>query len=124
MDIPAPYKLLAQGIYDTFWTRAIEKQGHPLLSKGQIRAQITLAVAEKQAEDGDPSTWVDCTHCEDGIYYTRPIEIEQRAPDFLDKVSATGLISRGVCFQCGGKSMVSPADRRRNWGYQQRHEER
>jgi hypothetical protein len=122
--VPKVYRHLAEAIIDTFWTRPLEKQGRPLLSKAQIRQQIEAAVVRHQAQDGDPSTWTFCEHCEgEGLYYGVATETEKRASDYLDRVQPDGSVARGLCYQCGGKGRQSEADRKRNAGYQ-RHVER
>jgi DnaJ-class molecular chaperone len=113
--VPKAYKNLAEAIIEAFWHKPIEKQGRPLLSKAQIRQQIEVAVAKHQAEDGDPSTWTPCDHCDGSGIYTS-----------VDRFNVNGTVAdqeRGLCFQCGGKGRQSEADRKRNWGYQAHQQE-
>jgi len=117
MKVPSSYAKYAQAVIDSFWTRMIEKQGYPVLSKAQIRAIITSSISTMQAADGDPATWTACGHCDgDGWYRTSPTDQELAQANILDKEDG-GMIVRGLCYQCKGKGRQSEADRRRNWGY-------
>lgn len=112
MKIPRHYMNAANAIIDKFYTEPMVKQGRPFLSRTQVREQITNMVALKTEEDGTAySTWIECDHCENGIYFSD------------DRLAANGTVAdqtRGLCYQCYGKGRQSPADVRRNAGYQWR----
>ena len=113
------YVNYAKAVYDTFWTKWIEKQGHAAMSLGMLRAMVVAQVEQMVAENGDPATWTVCGHCEDGWYFS-PATKEEAAKN--SSVLEGEMTNHGLCYQCKGKGMQSPADRRRNWGYQARRE--
>lgn len=115
MQVRRAYANWAKAVIATFWDQAIEKRGYPMLSKAQIREQITAGVERFVAQDGDPATWTFCDHCEGtGIY-------ESYGPD-KDQIGKVGqpdtITTSGLCYQCNGKGSQSEHDRRRNAGYQ------
>ena len=120
LRVPKAYVNWAMAVIDTFWNKPLDKGQSPLLSKTQIRAQITAGVERMVAENGDPATWTDCPHCDaTGMY-------EKIGPDPA-QIGVFGqpdmITTEALCYQCKGKGRQSAADRRRNWGYQKRVQE-
>lgn len=93
-----PYALLVQSWIDNM-THATERE-MPKPLNDAARRILRTALAQAKLEDGDPSTWVHCGHCDGTGEWSDP------ATD-----------RRGLCFQCRGKGRQSEADRKRNSGY-------
>jgi hypothetical protein len=106
--VPKAYVKYAQTALHNLWGSFLDKMQTPPMSRDMVAEMVLASVAQMVAEDGDPSTWTDCSHCEaDGWYFKNPSDTHPS----------------GICFQCRGKGQQSAADRRRNWGYQKRQEE-
>jgi DnaJ-class molecular chaperone len=98
MPYPAkPYARLLQSWIDNM-THAERDIPTPL--NDAARMILRHALAQAKADDGDPTTWTHCEHCDGSGEWSDPA---------TDK--------RGMCFQCRGKGRQSAADRKRNWGY-------
>lgn len=81
-------------------------------------AILKTALAQVKALDGDRAAWIACDYCDEtGIYSTPATAVDMAKPDFLDNEDA-GCIARGICYRCRGKGAQSPADVKRNSGYQ------
>lgn len=117
VQISRYYVNYAKAVYDTFWTKMIEKQGRAPLSLTQLRAMVLAQIEVMVTENGDPATWTVCDHCVDGWYFA-PATAEQARKD--SNVLEGEMTNQGLCYQCKGKGLQSPADKRRNWGYQKR----
>jgi hypothetical protein len=122
MKVPKAYLVMAKAIIESYWDKPLDKGQQPVFSKAQLRDIIQNSIDTKVAQDGDPKTWIECTHCDEGLYYRNPTPEETQRQDSKIDV-ATGLVAGGICYQCWGKGWQSEADRRRNWGYQARRNE-
>lgn len=114
--IPRIYHLYAQSLIDSLWVRPLDNGKLPMFTKDQIAARIEAAVANRVEIDGPlTSAWIPCEHCDgSGEFYQAP----------TGGTFSTGTSEvRGLCYQCYGKGQQSPADQKRNWGYQKRAQE-
>jgi hypothetical protein len=121
MQVPKCYMNWAKAMIESFWNKPLDKGQSPFMSKAQIRQQITSGIERFVAENGDPTTWTHCKHCDGtGLYIKIGPDQAQVGvfgqPDMIE--------TEALCYQCWGKGRQSEADRRRNWGYQERRKDR
>ena len=117
MQVPKCYMNWAKAMIETFWNKPLDKGQAPFMNKAQIREQIKGGLVVLQERDGSPADWTHCLHCDGtGLYIKIGPDTTQIGvfgqPDQIE--------TEALCYQCNGKGRQSEADRRRNWGYQER----
>lgn len=121
MEIPRCYKNWAMAMIDSFWNKPLDKGQTPFMSKAQVRQQIRQGIAQMQEQDGSPSDWTHCEHCDGTGMYVKigPDKTQIGVVGQPDQIETEAL-----CYQCYGKGRQSAADRKRNWGYRKMRDER